>query len=264
MKFYFCEGCGTRITDSDIDEGLAKNKKLKGVYCRNCAIGLSTTTSMPLTDDKTKALLLTEASSKPSSPKPGSGPTPGRRTSAGNTLAAHRQRSPKREAGESVSKLPIFAVVSGLALITVVVAAVLISSKTSPASKRKRNRADTENDWEIPTPKKKTQTPPTTTVPEKKEDPDTGQASISFARFDAQLSRLDPKDLKTRIALAEEFLKNNPEAASAQRVNAMLLAWRRLADPKKRPPPPIIPEIPPPEKPDPPKSAPEPDIKVPK
>jgi hypothetical protein len=42
MKFFFCETCGKRITDADLDQGAAKDKKLKGVYCRECAVGIST------------------------------------------------------------------------------------------------------------------------------------------------------------------------------------------------------------------------------
>ncbi len=42
MKFYFCETCGKRITDRQILEGLGRDKKLKGIYCRSCAVGVTT------------------------------------------------------------------------------------------------------------------------------------------------------------------------------------------------------------------------------
>jgi len=42
MKFYFCETCGTRITDSQILEGLGRDKKLMGVFCKDCAVGVMT------------------------------------------------------------------------------------------------------------------------------------------------------------------------------------------------------------------------------
>lgn len=41
-KFYFCETCGKRITDKQILEGLGRDKKLKGVYCKDCAVGVMT------------------------------------------------------------------------------------------------------------------------------------------------------------------------------------------------------------------------------
>ncbi len=41
-KFYFCETCGKRITDAQILEGLGRDKKLKGVFCATCAVGVQT------------------------------------------------------------------------------------------------------------------------------------------------------------------------------------------------------------------------------
>jgi len=41
-KFFFCETCGRRITDKQILEGQGRDKKLKGVYCKDCAEGVMT------------------------------------------------------------------------------------------------------------------------------------------------------------------------------------------------------------------------------
>ncbi len=41
-RFYFCETCGKRITDKQILEGLGRDKKLKGIYCKTCAVGVTT------------------------------------------------------------------------------------------------------------------------------------------------------------------------------------------------------------------------------
>ncbi len=38
MKFYFCETCGKRITENEIEEGFGKDKKLKGIYCMSCVV----------------------------------------------------------------------------------------------------------------------------------------------------------------------------------------------------------------------------------
>ena len=57
MKFYFCEGCGKRITDADIDKGHGKDKKLKGVYCTGCAQGIFTMETLPLSEEDAEALL---------------------------------------------------------------------------------------------------------------------------------------------------------------------------------------------------------------
>ena len=50
MNFYFCESCGKRITDEEIKGGKGRDKKLKGVYCADCALGVSTMEMMPVTD----------------------------------------------------------------------------------------------------------------------------------------------------------------------------------------------------------------------
>ncbi len=57
MKFFFCEGCGKRITDAEIERGDGKDKKLKGVYCKACAVGVLTMETLPLTDDQAKDIL---------------------------------------------------------------------------------------------------------------------------------------------------------------------------------------------------------------
>lgn len=49
MNFYFCEGCGKRITDADVGKGLARDKQLKGMYCATCAQGVNTMEMLPIT-----------------------------------------------------------------------------------------------------------------------------------------------------------------------------------------------------------------------
>ena len=61
MKFFFCEKCGERLTEHDIDGGDAKNKKLRGVFCKDCSVGVMTMETAPLTD--TSAREIVEAAS---------------------------------------------------------------------------------------------------------------------------------------------------------------------------------------------------------
>src|SRR5436190_20238104 len=49
MNFYFCEACGKRVTEIDIEKGTARNKQLKGVYCTGCSEGVNTMTMLPIT-----------------------------------------------------------------------------------------------------------------------------------------------------------------------------------------------------------------------
>jgi len=60
MNFYFCEKCGKRITDVDISQGAGKNKKLAGVFCSDCAVGVSTMETMPLTDKQARQIVQEE------------------------------------------------------------------------------------------------------------------------------------------------------------------------------------------------------------
>ncbi len=60
MKFYFCESCGKRITEKDIDSGEGKNKKLKGVFCTACAVDVMTMETLPLTDQDAQKILRAE------------------------------------------------------------------------------------------------------------------------------------------------------------------------------------------------------------
>lgn len=64
MKFYFCEACGKRITENDIQSGSGHDKKLRGVFCKDCSIGVMTLETMPLTEDQARNIL------KNSSPAP--------------------------------------------------------------------------------------------------------------------------------------------------------------------------------------------------
>lgn len=47
MKIFFCEGCGKRLTDSDIEHGSAVDKKMAGIFCQKCGAGVSTQETSP-------------------------------------------------------------------------------------------------------------------------------------------------------------------------------------------------------------------------
>ena len=57
MKFYFCETCGKRITEEDVEAGEARNKKLKGVFCAECAIGVLTMETLPVSQEQAQRIL---------------------------------------------------------------------------------------------------------------------------------------------------------------------------------------------------------------
>jgi len=57
MKFWFCETCGKRLTDMEMEAGQARNKKLAGVYCLQCAAGIMTVETMPLSEAQARKIL---------------------------------------------------------------------------------------------------------------------------------------------------------------------------------------------------------------
>ena len=65
MNFYFCETCGKRVTEIDIERGAARDKKLKGVYCQSCAVGIHTMDMAAINLD-----LLDKKSDAPEAPSP--------------------------------------------------------------------------------------------------------------------------------------------------------------------------------------------------
>jgi hypothetical protein len=80
MNFYFCETCGKRITENDIEAGQARNKKLKGVYCTGCAVGVMTMETLPLSKEEARQILQAsrEQSKAPSIPHEAPGARPPR------------------------------------------------------------------------------------------------------------------------------------------------------------------------------------------
>lgn len=56
MKFYFCEHCGTRLTDKEITAGKGKDKKLRGVYCTKCSEGVLTMETMPVSEEEARRI----------------------------------------------------------------------------------------------------------------------------------------------------------------------------------------------------------------
>ncbi len=77
MKFYFCEGCGKRVTDQDLAAGTARDKKLRGVYCKQCGESVLTMERLPLSDDAAREILKEESKSQPG---PGNRPLRNSRT----------------------------------------------------------------------------------------------------------------------------------------------------------------------------------------
>ncbi|MCZ7645501.1 MAG: hypothetical protein M5U26_09490 [Planctomycetota bacterium] len=57
MKFFFCESCGQRIEQAELDAGRARDKQAKGVFCQACAQAVMTQTFEALQEEQARKLL---------------------------------------------------------------------------------------------------------------------------------------------------------------------------------------------------------------
>lgn len=129
MKFYFCEGCGKRITENQIASGQARDKKLRGVYCTTCAGGVSTLDTLPLSNEEAKKLLKNKSDSEPAPQGPGPSVGELKRRRAGRRTSSYRLPKVDRESGshsarqptQSASSIVPFVVVGALIAIGVAV-----------------------------------------------------------------------------------------------------------------------------------------------
>jgi formylglycine-generating enzyme required for sulfatase activity len=123
VKFYFCETCGKRITDRQILEGLGRDKKLKGVYCKECAVGV-TTMEMDAINIENLA--------RPSPPR-ASPPPAGIRTAGNSPARSERSDIPPQSPGSaSNGRDNRVAVFGALGIVVVVIAVALTMRKQSP------------------------------------------------------------------------------------------------------------------------------------
>ncbi|GMV82554.1 MAG: hypothetical protein AMXMBFR7_37380 [Planctomycetota bacterium] len=128
MKFFFCEKCGKRLTDREIEMGKAKDKKIRGVYCTDCAEGVMTLETLPLTEEQALELTQQAAPAQPQTDrlKP-SAPATARR-------AATAQARPKPV---QAPMQPHLLVVGGVVAIGCIVVMVVLSSGSGPQREKK-------------------------------------------------------------------------------------------------------------------------------
>lgn len=135
MKFYFCETCGRRLTDKDLEAGAARNKKLKGVYCATCATGVTTLESLPLTNAQASRIVKEEGGA-PSTPSH-SPARKMRRTSGRTVQPDRRSKSMDRVPGPaSTLRLWPWLGVAAALLITALIA--VTGEKGEPVRKQRK------------------------------------------------------------------------------------------------------------------------------
>lgn len=235
MRFYFCEGCGKRVTEHDVLQGAARDKKLKGVYCARCAEGVSTMDTLPLTDQEARSLLLAERKSDHSKRPVATKRSSRMETHRATDAIVRPIRTGLSAAGHKRSQFLIVLSSVGAAAIAGVFLFVMnfYERPESKANTHRRNRpkrsvsrvkADAAN-GAVSDPVKKR---PANGQSRKKppEGPSDRTVAGEMTAFKRALASLADHDWAQRIALAETTLKRLPAGPEADRLSRRLAEWR--------------------------------------
>jgi formylglycine-generating enzyme required for sulfatase activity len=120
LKLYWCEKCGKRLTSDDLATGEARDKQVKGVYCKSCAPGV-----MTMQFDAIKSPLHPPSPTVPVAKKAGT-------TSATNIPTAERKISKvhMRPAGTSRSSAKFnLLLIAGMAGLLILSLALLLNNE---------------------------------------------------------------------------------------------------------------------------------------
>jgi len=251
MKFWFCETCGKRLTEKDLEEGAARNKKLKGVFCQQCSVGVMTMEMEAINIeqlDREKPKTPSLGATTPSLPSSGvkgsasriaaarSATKTNERPSSRLTTHGHTPAGPGRQGSQSM------AILTGAAGVILVVALVPILASRKQADAAVQSSAPTKAADPLPVPRPATRV----TVPEapKKEtpaaqlpseprqletivqetpikpDPNT-QARSDYDNLVEQVGSMDKGDTAGRIAAIDAFLAEHNDSTFAQQARTL-------------------------------------------
>lgn len=236
MKFYFCETCGKRLTEEDIEGGDARNKKLKGVFCRGCAVGVTTMDTLPMQEEEARSVLAKQEK-KPRRSSTSVMPA-ARRTSASSS---RRVPTPMTSGGGSRASLIAGGAVG---VVLMIVVAFLYSGGEGgkdPSAKSKKQTATALKKSPVTTPASQAD-PDQEETPEKvqvkaltetsapsvpKADTSENRIQKAFQEYEARINDLPKEDLDGRIRAAGEFLDSYGDSTAAAAVKLKLEEWKK-------------------------------------
>lgn len=202
MKFYFCERCGKRITDKDIAEGEGRNKKLRGVFCVECAVGVSTMDALPMDDGQAKQLLKEQTQRDRTS---AGGPTQAKRRPSGAHDTQNRSSGVHPEVERKPGILPAVVLGGATCLITVLILLVVLGGNSAKeAEKKPRETAKRTNGGRLEELREKTDEKASTPLAQSKtQNPRTPNPSngtrvestaVEIVDTEAKADRMPPAD----------------------------------------------------------------------
>lgn len=226
MKIFFCEGCGKRLTDADLERGTAVDKQVAGIFCSECAANLAAPPAQPaptrrpsgtiaLAQPQSKSARITQPRIQPSSARRPSG-------------AFHAQ-PPRNTAAQP-------AVYAGIAGGVIILLGLLVFATRGkePESRAVRaaepapsSRTTTAVDRPAPKPVPR-ETKPAKSAPDA---PPRDSESEAQRDFDAATAfkGLTQDDKAGRIAALEGFLKRHGDSIQAARARTMLEQFKNPA-----------------------------------
>ncbi|MGD0091616.1 MAG: LamG domain-containing protein [Planctomycetota bacterium] len=252
MEFYFCERCGKRLTAADIEQGLAKNKKLTGVYCNSCAVGALTVEMVPVDIKQAREVLRAAAGGAQTDKQPLEPQSLPARHGPGTRARVHAE--PVSAPASARTKLLAAALV-GAALVLVVLSALLLLrggkprttvSSANPAPQKTRTPPVPERAQPpvaqparpvqpLPVPRPTPPTPVSPPGPRPLQNTD----AAAEAAFDILLHDTKPES-RERAANLEQFLQKYGEATVAPRARALLAQLKHPEPPPVVAPPPVV------------------------
>jgi hypothetical protein len=244
VKLYFCENCGKRLSEEDIEQGRARDKKLTGAFCKDCATGVQTIETLPL-DPKEAQRILSEAR-RPSKP-------------ITRPVSSVVRRSGVSSSGNG-RKLALAVAAGVVGMLLVITVALLVggkkpptpveaSSEAKPRPPEARQATPPGNTDAMPAPPADRQKPgPEAAKPTPAVDPEerAAQAWEETQKF----SGLAPDDKAARIAKIQAFLQEYGQTIVAARARVLLKSLeepppRPVETPQPKEPPPKPPVAPP-------------------
>lgn len=246
MDFFFCEACGKRVTEHDVSSGDARNKKLKGVYCRRCADGVSTMEELPLTHEEARELLQKEP--PPAGMKPEKAPARGRSTGANRPYRRRHSESaagPDMHAGVPDRRGWLLGILAtgGLIGFAAVVWIFLPTDQRHSDKAGKVSTASVDTRHDAPPDRKNDVEPQPGDVPKSPDRDDVNEVGDAEAAARTAFDALGLKEaagdqsLEADIRRLEAFLEKHPGTTAASRGAEMLEHMRgRLASLVREPP----------------------------
>ncbi|MBE7462934.1 MAG: DUF1080 domain-containing protein [Planctomycetes bacterium] len=225
MKFYFCEKCGKRILDRDIAAGEARDKKLRGMFCGDCAAGVMTMESVAITDEQAQELVAQEEAKAPTGVVPAlrrtskqmpvspsargssqSSMTPARRGARGATPAQGPLRGPA-----SARPMPVaaYAALGGGVLLVLVGAFLIFGGKSKAPVEVAKRPSSTK------TPEPITQSQPAPQVAPSRQPVLPAQVPAAEVA-EAKPRELTPKELYEQKVKAGLIKPPEPQSAEVQ------------------------------------------------